>query len=489
MATVETAQEQQLLIGGRWTGATAGGTYDNPNPYSGETASIAAAAGRDDARAAVEAAHEAFQEWGRSAPAMRRQILLKAGDLLEERAPEIAATVTEETGGTFGWGMFNCQLAAGMLREAGAQAYGLVGEVIPSDVPGKLAMGVRAPAGVVVAIAPWNAPVILSTRSVATPLAYANTVVLKASEECPRTHAAVVNALVDAGLPDGVINLITNDPDDAAAVVDELIAHPETRRVNFTGSTKVGRIIAEKAGKPLKRVLLELGGKAPMIVLPDADVDRAVAAANFGAFFHQGQICMSTERAIVDKSLADAFSSKLAERAGGMKVGDPREPDTVIGPLVNKAAIERVTELVNDAASKGAEILSGGEADGPCFPPTVVKGVTPDMRLYSEESFGPVLAVMAADNPDQAVQMANDTEYGLSAAVFGNNVPAALEIAQRIESGICHVNDTTVHDEPQMPFGGVKASGFGRFGGRAALEEFTELRWITVQELAREYPI
>jgi vanillin dehydrogenase len=191
----------------------------------------------------------------------------------------------------------------------------------------------------------------------------------------------------------------------------------------------------------------------------------------------------------VDRSLIDSFSSKLAERASAMKVGDPREPDTVIGPLVNRAAVERVTELVQDAASKGAEILSGGEADGPCYPPTVVKGVTPDMRLYTEESFGPVLAVMAADSPDQAVEMANDSDYGLAAAVFGRDVPAALEIAQRIESGICHVNDTTVHDEPQMPFGGVKASGFGRFGGRAALEEFTELRWITVQELAREYPI
>jgi benzaldehyde dehydrogenase (NAD) len=488
MATVELAQ-QELLIGGRWTGAAGGGTFEKTFPFTGEPVGVAAAAKREDARAAVEAAHAAFGEWSRSAPAMRREILLKAADILQSRAEDIAHTVTEETGGTFGWGMFNVQLASGMLREAGAQAYGLVGDVIPSDVPGKLAMGVRAPAGVVVAIAPWNAPVILCTRAVATPLAYANTVVLKASEECPRTHAAVVNALVDAGLPDGVINLITNDPADAADVVDELIAHPLTRRINFTGSTKVGRIIAEKAGKHLKRVLLELGGKAPMIVLPDADVDRAVKAANFGAFFHQGQICMSTERAIVDKSLIDAFSSKLADRASGMKVGDPREPDTVIGPLVNKAAIERVTELVNDAASKGAEILSGGEADGPCFPPTVVKGVTPEMRLYSEESFGPVLAVMAADSPEQAVELANDTEYGLSAAVFGQDVPAALEIAQRIESGICHVNDTTVHDEPQMPFGGVKASGFGRFGGRAALEEFTELRWITVQELAREYPI
>src|SRR3954451_20340688 len=315
MATVEIAQEQQLLIGGRWTGASSGGTYEKANPFTGETASTASAAGREDAKAAVEAAHEAFQEWGRSAPAMRRKILSKAADLLEERAPEIAATVTEETGGTFGWGMFNCQLAAGMLREAAAQAYGLVGEVIPSDVPGKLAMGVRAPAGVVVAIAPWNAPVILSTRSVATPMAYANTVVLKASEECPRTHAAVVRAIVDAGVPAGVVNLLTNAPADAPEVGEALIAHPSVRRISFTGSTKVGRIIARKAAENMKRVLLELGGKAPMVVLPDADLDEAANAASFGAFMNSGQICMSTERVVVDDTVADDFAQKLTERA------------------------------------------------------------------------------------------------------------------------------------------------------------------------------
>jgi benzaldehyde dehydrogenase (NAD) len=239
----------------------------------------------------------------------------------------------------------------------------------------------------------------------------------------------------------------------------------------------------------LKRVLLELGGKAPIVLLPNADVDRAVAAANFGAFFHQGQICMSTERAIVDTSLADAFASKLAEKASALKVGDPTEQDTALGPMINAAAIERVDGLVQDAASKGAEIVTGGQADGPCYPPTIVKGVTPDMRLYTEEVFGPVISIMPVDGADEAVRVANDTEYGLSAAVFSEDVPEALEIAQRIESGICHVNDTTVHDEPQMPFGGVKASGFGRFGGRAALEEFTELRWITVQDTARHYPI
>jgi benzaldehyde dehydrogenase (NAD) len=376
-----------------------------------------------------------------------------------------------------------------MLREAAAQTYGLIGEVIPSDVPGKLAMGVRQPAGVVVGIAPWNAPVILATRAIAAPLAYANTVVLKASEICPRTHAAVVRALQDAGLPDGVINLITNDPADAADVVDELIAHPATRRVNFTGSTRVGRIIAETAGRHLKRALLELGGKAPMVVLRDADLDRAAAAASFGAFFHQGQICMSTERIVVDRAVAQELSDKLAARASALPVGDPREPTTAIGPLVNRAAVERVSGLVSDAVSKGAGLLAGGEADGPCFAPTVLANVTPEMRVYHEESFGPVVTVVPVDGPDEAVRVANDTEYGLSAAVFSENVPAALELAQRIESGICHVNDTTVHDEPQMPFGGVKASGWGRFGVRAALEEFTELRWITVQDLPREYPI
>jgi acyl-CoA reductase-like NAD-dependent aldehyde dehydrogenase len=324
---------------------------------------------------------------------------------------------------------------------------------------------------------------------VATPLAYGNTVVLKASEVCPRTHAAVVRALVDAGLPAGTINLITNAPEDAADVVDELIAHPATRRVNFTGSSKVGRIIAEKAGRHLKRVLLELGGKAPMIVLGDADLDQAAAAASFGAFLHQGQICMSTERIIADRSIAASLTEKLTERASALPVGDPRESGTAIGPLINADAVQRVSGLVEDARAKGARVLSGGQADGPCFPPTVLAGVTPKMRLYGEESFGPLVAVIEVDGPDEAVAVANDTEYGLSAAVFSQNVPAALELAQRIESGICHVNDTTVHDEPQMPFGGVKASGWGRFGGRAALEEFTELRWITVQEQPRHYPI
>jgi vanillin dehydrogenase len=488
MATAQ-LEMQRLLIGGQWTEASAGGAFERTDPFTGDPAGTAAAAKREDARAAADAAAEAFGEWSTSPPSQRRELLQRAAALLTERAEGIAAAVTQETGGTFGWGMFNCSLAAGMLGEAAAQTTAVRGELIPSDVPGLLAMGVRQPAGVVVGIAPWNAPVILGTRAVASPLAYGNTVVLKASEICPHVHAEIARAIDDAGLPPGVVNLLTHEPDDAADVVDELISHPAVRRISFTGSTRVGRLVAENAARHLKRVLLELGGKAPMVVLADADLDEAVAAAKFGAFMHQGQICMSTERIVADRSVSADFAARLSEKARALKVGDPREPDTQIGPLVNPRAVERVTGLVEDAVSHGAEILSGGEPDGPLFPPTVIAGVTPEMRVYSEESFGPVVGIVEVEGPEEAIRVANDTEYGLAAAVFGRHVPTALDVARRIESGICHVNGSTVHDEAQMPFGGVKASGWGRFGGTAALEEFTELRWMTVQHGSRHYPL
>src|SRR4051812_28635257 len=488
MATTE-VEQQPLLIGGEWTPATGGATFARSDPFTGEVATVAAAAGREDARRAVDAAAAAFPAWAATPPGDRRTLLSRAADVLMQRAETIAATMIEEVGATFGWGMFNCDLAARMLREAAAQTYSVTGEVIPSDVPGALSMGVRQPAGVVVGVAPWNAPVILATRAVATPLAYGNTVVLKASEQCPRTHAAVARAIADAGLPDGALNLVIHASEDAPDVVDELIAHPAVRRVNFTGSTTVGRIIAAKCAEHLKRCLLELGGKAPQVVLDDADLEAAADAASFGAFMNSGQICMSTERIVADRSVADDLGAKLAERASKLVVGDPRNQGTMIGPVVNDASRERVLELIEDARAKGADVLAGGEADGNLVTPTVLANVTPEMRIYGEESFGPVVAIVAVDGVDEAVRVANDTEYGLAAAVFGEDVDAALDVARRIESGICHVNSSTVHDEPQMPFGGVKASGWGRFGGKAALEEFTELRWLSVQQLARQYPI
>src|SRR3954470_4075809 len=488
MATVG-VEEQQLLIGGRWRGSSSGAAYEKANPYTGAPAGRAAAATREDARAAVEAAADAFPAWAATAVVERRAVLDRAADLLIERQQEIASIVTDETGATFGWGMFNVELAAGMLHSAGAVAAELHDEEIASVIPGKKARAVRQPVGVVVGIAPWNAPVILGTRAIAAPLALGNTVVLKASEECPRTHATIVQALQDAAAPDGVVNLIVNDPADAPGVVDELIAHPAVRRVNFTGSTRVGRMVAENAARHLKRVLLELGGKAPLVVLGDADLDEAVAAAKFGAFMHQGQVCMSTEKVVLARSVADDFSERLAEKASALKVGDPRDSETEIGPLINPSAVDRVSELVQDAVAGGASVLTGGEPDGPLFPPTVLRGITPEMRVYSEESFGPVVGLIDVDGPEDAVRVANDTEYGLAAAVFGRHVPTALDIARQIESGICHVNGSTVHDEAQMPFGGVKASGWGRFGGTAALEEFTELRWMTIQDGPRQYPI
>jgi benzaldehyde dehydrogenase (NAD) len=331
--------------------------------------------------------------------------------------------------------------------------------------------------------------VILGVRAVAAPLAYGNTVVLKASEQCPRTHAALVDAVREAGLPAGAIGLVTNEPPDAPAVVEELIAHPSVRRISFTGSTRVGRIVAEQAGRHLKRVLLELGGKAPMIVLADADLERAAEAANFGAFMHQGQICLSTERIVVERPVADELTQKLHERARALTVGDPHSPDTQIGPLVTEAALTRVTELVQDAVVKGAKVVCGGKAHGRCFDPTLLTDVTPEMRIYYEESFGPVVSIVPVDGVEEAVRVANDTEYGLSAAVFSRDEDTAMDIARRLQTGVCHINDATVNDEPQMPLGGTKASGWGRFGGTAALEEFTELRWITVQESPRQYPI
>src|SRR5947199_1513117 len=334
--------QQALLIGGEWTEASGGATFERIDPFTGEAVTSAAAAGREDARRACDAAARAFGEWSSTPPGERRVVLTKAADLLMERAPEIAATMTEEVGGTFGWGMFNCDLASRMLREAAAQTYSVTGEVIPSDVPGALSMGVRQPVGVVVGMAPWNAPVILSARAVATPLAYGNTVVLKASERCPRTHGAVVRAIADAGLPAGAINLVVHAASDAPDVVDELIAHPAVRRVNFTGSSRVGRIIAMKCAEHLKRCLLELGGKAPQVVLADADLEAAADAASFGAFMNSGQICMSTERIVVDRAVADDLGARLAQRAGKLVVGDPREQATMIGPVVDDAARERV---------------------------------------------------------------------------------------------------------------------------------------------------
>ena len=478
-----------MLINGLAVSAEKGATFERRNPLDGSVATRAPAASVADAVAAVEAAAEAFKTWRDTGPGQRRALLLKAADALEAKTPKFVEAVPAETGATGMWAGFNVMLAAGMLREAAALTTQVAGEVIPSDVPGSLAMGVRQPAGVVLGIAPWNAPVILGVRAIATPLACGNTVVLKGSENCPRTHQLIIEALQDAGFPPGVVNYIINAPADAGAVVEAMVAHPAVRRVNFTGSTRVGRLIAMTCAKYLKPVVLELGGKAPMVVLDDADLDDAVNAAAFGAFANSGQICMSTERFVVDGKIADDFVARFAKKAKGLPLGDPRKPDPVVlGSVVGMGTVEHCNALIDDALAKGAKLVCGGKADSTLMPATLLDRVTPEMRIYREETFGPVKAIVRVDGVEAAIACANDNEYGLSAAVFGRDIARAWEVAKRIESGICHVNGPTVHDEAQMPFGGVKASGLGRFGGKAGIAEFTELRWVTVQTQPRHYP-
>jgi benzaldehyde dehydrogenase (NAD) len=477
-----------MLIDGERVAAREGATFDRKNPLDGEIATRAPAAGVGDALAAVEAASRAFPEWSATGPGRRRELLTKAAHALEAKAPAFAAAIAAETGGSGLWAGFNVHLAAGMLIEAAAMTTQISGEIIPSDVPGSFAMGIRQPAGVVLGMAPWNAPIILGVRAVAMPLACGNTVVLKGSELCPATHGLIVEAFIEAGFPKGVINYVTNAPADAGNVVEAMIAHPAVRRVNFTGSTRVGKIIAAVAAKYLKPAVLELGGKAPVLVLDDADLDAAVHGVAFGAFANSGQICMSTERIIVDQSIADAFVEKLAAKAAKLPLGDPRKGPVVLGSVVDMATVHRCNALIDDALAKGATLVCGGKADTTLMPATLLDHVTPNMAIYSEESFGPVKPIVRVRGEEAAIATANDNAYGLSSAVFTRDTARGLRVAARIQSGICHINGPTVHDEAQMPFGGVKDSGIGRFGGKAGVAEFTDLRWITLQTTQRHYP-
>ncbi|WP_363736356.1 aldehyde dehydrogenase [Sphingobium sp. LMA1-1-1.1] len=481
------ASEILLVIGGESRAAMS--TFDRANPVTGDIATRAAAATVDDAIAAVEAAKAAFPAWSALGPNARRAALMKAADALDARAGDFVDAMMEEIGATEGWARFNIALSSAMVREAASLTTQIGGEVIPSDKPGCIAMAVREAAGVVLSMAPWNAPIILATRAIAVPLACGNTVVLKASEQCPRTHGLIIQAFVEAGLGDGIVNLITNAPQDAADVVGAMIDHPAVRRVNFTGSTAVGRIIARRCAEHLKPVLLELGGKAPLIVLEDADLDEAVKAAAFGAFMNQGQICMSTERIIVVDAVADAFAEKFRAKASTMAVGDPRLGQTPLGAVVDTKTVAHVRSLIEDAVASGAKQLNGGDANGVLMPAHVIDYVTPNMKLFREESFGPVVGIVRARDEAHAIELANDSEYGLSASVFTRDTARGLKVARQIQSGICHVNGPTVHDEAQMPFGGVKASGYGKFGGKAGIDSFTELRWITMETQPGHYPI
>lgn len=450
--------------------------FDRIDPILGSTASSAPACTAADATRAVNTAARAFAAWSATAPAERRRILMRAAEILRDSEHRIAPLMMAEIGAPRAWIRMNMRLASEHLEEAAAlttQAFGHVTQDMR-------AFAFREAVGVCLAIAPWNAPLVLASRAVATALALGNTVVLKASELSPATHLLIGQILTEAGLPEGVLNIVTHPPETAGEVVEALIAHEAVRRVNFTGSTRVGRLIAETAARHLKRCLLELGGKAPFLVLEDADLDLAAEEAAFGAFMNQGQVCMATDRIIVVEPVADRFAALLAAKAQRLRAGDPRSGKWPLGPIVSPQVARRLSDLVGDAERRGARIRAGGAANGVFMDATVIDHVTPGMAVYHEECFGPIATICRAVSDAEAVFIANDTAYGLSSAVFSRDLDRAMRIARQIDAGICHINATTLSDRADMPFGGVKDSGYGRFGGRAALDEFTETRWISL---------
>jgi acyl-CoA reductase-like NAD-dependent aldehyde dehydrogenase len=482
---------RQLIINGEHVPAESGRTTQDLSPWTGEPYAEVAAASPDDVTRAVDAADAAFPAWAATPPSERAAIFAKAAALMEERTPEAIELMAHEVGGVAAWAGFNAHLAAGILRSAGAAATATQGQVLATDMPGKLSFGIRRPYGVCAAVSPWNAPLILGVRAVAVPLAVGNTVVLKPSEDAPIACGLfVADILLEAGLPAGVLNVVTSAREDGPRVVEALIADDRVRIVNFTGSTKVGRTIGTLAAQHLKPAVLELGGKNSLVILEDADLEYAVDAATFGAFMNAGQICMSVDRVIVDHRIADEFSQAFAKKVADLPAGDPTKPETIIGPQVNQAAADRQHAQIQDALDKGATVLAGGgKPDGRVVPATVLTDVTPDMRIHTEEIFGAATTVHRVDGVDAAVALANDTRAGLTAGVITEDLRTGLAVAQRLQTGIVHVGDQPVNDEPMAPFGGIKESGYGKFGGDAGIDAFTETRWLTIQHEGRAaYP-
>ena len=483
--TSEPVKTYSLYIDGKWSEAADGAVADDFNPATGALFARVAQAGRVDTLRAVEAAYKAREAWARMIVSERAAILLRAADILATRVDEIREVLIEESGSTFGKSMFEVLFCIDLLRSAAGDARHIFGETLPHSMSGQVGMTVRQPLGVIGGIAPFNAPFLLAMKKVALALAAGNCFVLKPSEETPVTGIKIAELFEAAGLPAGVLNVVPGPARDVAGV---LLSDPRVRMITFTGSTQVGKLIAVEAAKHLKKITLEMGGKNPLIVLRDADVDYAVRAGCFGIYFHQGQVCMANSRIIVEAPVFDEFCEKFAARTRTYKVGDPHDPQTVIGPLIRRTQCAFIDEHVNDAVAKGARVLAGGTHQDNFYQPTVIAGVTAQMRIYGEESFGPITSIVKAGSSEEALAIANDTSYGLSAGVITNDLQKAMDLALRLESGMVHINDTTVSDEPHVPFGGIKNSGFGREGGRYSMEEMTELKWITVQLGQRQFP-
>ena len=472
------------LWGGEWRPASK--TMAVREPATGATlAEVGEASAADVLRAASEAA-SSQADWAGRPAAERGRVMQRAAALLEEHREEAEMWLVREAGSIRPKAGFEVmQLVLGELKAAAAVTAEPLEHEIP-DPTGRRSVMRRVPIGVVGVLAPWNFPMILAIRSVAPALALGNAVVLKADPHTPVSGGYFLSSLLHAaGLPAGLLHVMPGGAEAGGAICEA----PEIGMVSFTGSTAVGRLVGEACGRNLKRVALELGGNNAFIVLEDADVEAASSAGAWGSFLHQGQICMTAGRHLVHESLAEDYLEALSARAGHLPVGDPNLHEAAIGPLIDPEHVERVDELVRDARDAGARVLTGGEAASPFYPPTVLAAVTPEMRAWSEEIFGPVAPVMTFASDDEAVELANASEYGLSTGIYTSNLEHGRRLADRVRTGLVHIGDQTVNDDPAAPFGGMGASGNGaRFGGPANLEEFLQWQWRTERDVPATYP-
>lgn len=486
----EGASTRAMYVGGAWCEAQGGARFANHNPATGEALDPVADADRADVLAAIEAAHKAQPAWAALPPAARAGLILRASALFAERQQEFVKALVAETGSGLGKAMFECSLVPLALAEAAGLTTREVGEIYPSQVPGKINRTVRTPAGVVGVVSPWNFPLYLSVRGFIYALALGNTAVLKPSEDSPVSGGLMLAQLfADAGFPAGVFNVVTASRDRAAMVGDLFVSDKRVAVISFTGSTRVGKLLASACAAVFKPIVLELGGKNSMLVLSDADIDRAVDLAFFGSFLHQGQICMSCDKVLVHRSIHDEFLRRFVAKTVNFVPTAPDQPTCVVGPIINARQLRRVASLVEDAVGQGAKVQCGGKVEGRYYTPTILTGVRPTMGIWHEEIFGPVTTVTPFDTEEEAIAMANDTEYGLTASVVTGNPVHGEMIAERLHAGMVHVNDCTVHDEPHCPFSGLGASGGGsKWGPKGVIEAFTVQRWISTQRVAHALP-
>lgn len=476
--------EYQLYINGEWKNTVTGYISQDKNPADDSIFAQVHFAGREEVDEAIASAQKAWKPWADTAADEKERILLKAADWMQEHIDEVADVLMGESGSAFGKAYFEAGFAVDILRAAAGECRRVFGEV-QQQAPGEISMIRRLPLGVVAGIAPFNFPLLLALKKVAFALAAGNTFVLKPASATPVSGVMIAKALDAAGLPKGVFNLV---PGSGEAVGKMLVEDERIRMVAFTGSTAVGKGIAAKASQRLKKYTLEMGGKNPLILLKDFDVEQAVKIAGFGAFFHQGQICMCTSRMIVEEPVYDQFCEKFTAYAKTMKVGDPHQQDTIIGPLIKQEQCQIIDSQIKDAVSKGAVLLTGGTHEGNYYQPTVLSNVTPDMRIFYEESFGPVTSIIKAKDERDAVRLCNDNEYGLSSSLLTNDLSKAMALSLDMEAGMVHINNATVSDNSTVAFGGVKNSGVGREGGSYSIDEFTELKWITIQYTPAQFP-